>query len=326
MLKKTVRLTSYLVVLLLVFSSCTVASVSSGGQSVVTSSQLAIENKYQFMDASGAEVEVACNPEKVVALFGSYGEAWLQAGGELRGITDDYEKNHKEALPETVQKIGSVKEPNLELIFDIQPDFVILSPDIPAQVEIGYALEKAGIPHGFFKQETYQDYLSILKIFTDILQAPERYTQIEKEITSQVDAVLSQMDKEREPLTILLVRGTSTGVHVLGEDHPVGKMLAEFGCVNMAEKYPSILTELNPEIVLDENPDFILLVPMGDTEAANASFWNMVHSNPLWEQLDAVQSEKVVLLPKELFQLKPNAKWGESYEYLANVLFEGKSE
>ena len=32
-------------------------------------------------------------------------------------------------------------------------------------------------------------------------------------------------------------------------------------------------------------------------------------------------SRALVLLPRELFHYKPNARWGESYAYLAKILY-----
>ena len=44
-------------------------------------------------------------------------------------------------------------------------------------------------------------------------------------------------------------------------------------------------------------------------------------SNPAWAGLSAVQNGRYVLLPRELFHYKPNARWGESYAYLAKILY-----
>ena len=43
--------------------------------------------------------------------------------------------------------------------------------------------------------------------------------------------------------------------------------------------------------------------------------------NPAWQSLSAVQNGRYVILPGELFHYKPNKRWGESYEYLADILY-----
>ena len=47
---------------------------------------------------------------------------------------------------------------------------------------------------------------------------------------------------------------------------------------------------------------------------------NMLNSNPIWNSLDAIKNNKLFYLDKELFHLKPNKRWGESYEVLSNYL------
>lgn len=276
---------------------------------------------FTFTDDLGREVQLAGTPAKVVALLGSYGEIWLEAGGELAGITDDYEKNHTQPLPAAVQKTGSVKDPNIEVIFEIAPDFVILSPDIAAHLKIAEQLQAAGIACAFFRQESWQEYLHILDIFTRLLHTQEVYTREAEALQKQIDTVLSSLPQQDTPPKVLLVRGMASGIHALGADHPAGKILQDLGAENITDKHPSILEDLNVEYVLDENPDFILIVPMGDADTANASFWDAAAANELWQQVNALRTNHVVLLPKELYQLKPNQRWGESYEYLADILY-----
>ena len=43
-------------------------------------------------------------------------------------------------------------------------------------------------------------------------------------------------------------------------------------------------------------------------------------SNPALKELSAVKEGRLFYLENRLFNLKPNAKWGESYEKLANIL------
>ena len=58
-----------------------------------------------------------------------------------------------------------------------------------------------------------------------------------------------------------------------------------------------------------------------DEEQALAYLEEHFESNPAWAGLSAVQSGRYLLLPKELFHYKPNARWGESYAYLAEILY-----
>ena len=58
-----------------------------------------------------------------------------------------------------------------------------------------------------------------------------------------------------------------------------------------------------------------------DEEAALGYLEEHFESNPAWAGLSAVQNGRYEVLPKELFHYKPNARWGESYAYLAKILY-----
>ena len=44
-------------------------------------------------------------------------------------------------------------------------------------------------------------------------------------------------------------------------------------------------------------------------------------SNPAWNSLTAVKEGRYYVLDKRLYNLKPNARWGEAYQKLADILY-----
>lgn len=80
--------------------------------------------------------------------------------------------------------------------------------------------------------------------------------------------------------------------------------------------------EPNLEQIIAADPDFILVTTMGSSEKAALTYMESTfESDPAWAGLSAVKSGRYVLLPRDLFHYKPNARWGESYAYLANILY-----
>ena len=103
----------------------------------------------------------------------------------------------------------------------------------------------------------------------------------------------------------------------------LGEMLADMGCINIADSDQSLLENLSAEAVIREEPRHIFVVTMGNnTEAAKASFENMMKENPVWGTLDAVKNGRLHIMDKKLFNLKPNARWADSYEILYEKLTE----
>ena len=97
-------------------------------------------------------------------------------------------------------------------------------------------------------------------------------------------------------------------------------MLKEFGCTNISDDDGSLLTELSLEAIVQADPDYIFSSCMGDLAEGQAQLEASLTSNPIWDTLQAVENNRVFWLDKELFHQKPNARWGESYEILAELL------
>lgn len=274
---------------------------------------------YTFTDNTGEEITVT-SVERVVILYGSFADAWLSAGGTIVGTTDDAINERKLALDEATEIIGSVKHPSLEKIVSLSPTLVILSADIASHASCRDALRSMGIPAAMFRIDSFEDYLSFLKLACDMTGRDDLYIKNGASVKEDIDRQLADTANANGP-KVLLLRAYSSGVKAKKDDNFVGVMLDQFGCVNIAEKYPSLLEELSLEIVVREDPDYIFVLTMGDEEKVIESFNDGIASDPVWQSLGAVQSGRLIFLPKELFHYKPNARWGESYKYLKDILF-----
>ena len=282
--------------------------------------EVIIEEVYSFKDALGNQVVLTEKPERVVSLIGSYAETWILAGGELVGVTNDVITERKLDFPEETKIIGTVKDPNLEEVLALAPDFVLLSPDIENHIKAAQTLEKAGIAHAFFKVEHFDEYLNMLNIFTDITGKKDLYEKNGTQIHAQIEDVLSRINQQDEA-TILLIRAFSSGAKAKNDDNMVCKILDDLGTQNIAARYESLLEDLSMEIIMQEDPDFIFVITMGDSEKAMKSMAEGLEINPAWAGLSAVKNGNYIVLPKDLFHYKPNARWGESYEYLEKILY-----
>jgi len=275
---------------------------------------------YTFTDALGNTVILKEKPKRVISLMGSYAETWLLAGGELIGATEDVINERKMQVPEGTEIIGTVKEPNVEKILLLSPDFILLSSDIEKHVEVSKTFEKAGISYAFFKVEYFEDYLHMLDICTDITGNKAMYEKNGIAVQKKIEDILCEF-KSIYPPTVLVIRAFSKGAQALADDHMVCKMLEDLGAINIATKHKSLLEELSMEEIIEEDPDFIFVVTMGDSDKAIEALKNGVAKNPAWNNLSAVKNDRYIILPKELFHYKPNARWSESYEYLAQILY-----
>ena len=273
-----------------------------------------------LVDDRGAAIP-ATAPQRVVSLYGSYAEAWAQAGGTLVGATEDAVSERGMDLG-TAQIIGTTKEPNLERILALDPDLVLLSLDIAAQVSAAEVLEVAGVPCAAFRVDTWQDYARMMDVFTALTGRRDLYEAIVPPMEAAIAQTIASAQAQNAP-TVLLLRAYSTGVKAKADDNLAGAMLEDLGCVNIAAREPSLLEELTLEAIVVEDPDCIFISVMGgDEEAALAVVEETLGQNPAWQGLTAVREGRVYVLPRDLFHYKPNARWAESYAFLYELLFE----
>ena len=277
-----------------------------------------------FTDALGREVSVPEKPKRVAALLGSFADIWTLAGGELCAAADDAWEDFGLTLEGAVN-IGGAHSPSLELLISSDPEFVIASASTASNVEMKDSLEAMGITVAYFDVDNFEDYLDMLNICTDITGRKDLYEQNGLRLKSQIDAIKERYQSEDIPENerkILLLRAASTFVKAKGSQGTIlGEMLADMGCINIADSDTSLLENLSVEAVIRENPHHIFVVTMGSNdEKAKQTLENMIKGNPAWSTLDAVQSGRLYIMDKTLFNLKPNARFAEAYEILADIL------
>lgn len=302
-------------VLLTTLSAC-------GGEEQDSTETKNPEEAVTFTDDLGREVTLA-KPRRVAALIGSFADVWCLAGGQgtLVAAADDSWTQFDLDLPETVENLGAVKEPNVEKLLAAEPDFVLGSTKTAADVELLDLLEQSGIGVAYFDISSFADYLRMLEVCTQLTGCPERYTQYGADVQSQVEQAIARQDGSAP--RVLYVRATGSSCKVKNSQGTVlGEMLASLGCVNIADSETGLLETLSMETILAEDPEHIFVVPQGsDTTKAEQTLEMSLLSNPAWNELTAVREGRYHVMDQRLYNVKPNARWGEAYEKLADILY-----
>ena len=76
------------------------------------------------------------------------------------------------------------------------------------------------------------------------------------------------------------------------------------------------------EAILEADPEYIFVVLQGaDPANAQEILETTLLSNPAWNTLTAVKEGRYYVMDQVLYNLKPNGRWGEAYEQLADILY-----
>ncbi len=288
------------------------------------------EQQAPASDAAGAD-DAAPGPVTFTDDLGNevtVDNAWELAGGTLVGVSDDalQAAGWTIASPD-VATVGDFASVNLEAIIALDPDFVIMTSGTggrggdSSQADLRDALVGSGIPVAYFQVTTFDDYLRLMRTFTDITGREDLYEQNAAAVEQAIDDIVAQVPAENPP-TALVLTTFSGGTRVQAPETQTGAMLADLGVNNLAGENRSLLKDFSLEAVIEMDPDFIFVIPMGDdAEAAMRNLEEATAANPAWSSLSAVQNGRYITLDPTLYLSKPNARWSDAYQGLFDSLY-----
>ena len=308
--------------ILCLFTAVTLLASLLGGCSQSNESS-EISDTVTFTDALDRSVTVNKSPQRVAALLGSFADTWILSGGEICAAAEDAWDDYGLELKDAVN-LGGAHSPSLESLLSADPDFVIASASTKADVEMKETLENAGITVAYFDVDNFNDYLAMLKICTDITGRNDLYEQNGEKVKEEIEKIkkdFSSANLTEEKRTVLLLRTSASLLKAKGSEGTVlGEMLNDLNLINIADSDETLLENLSVESVIRQEPYRIFAVSMGDEDAAKKNLSKTMEENPAWGKLDAVAQNRLHIMDKKLFNLKPNANWAKAYEELVEIL------
>jgi len=276
---------------------------------------------YTFIDDSKNSVTVE-KTSRVATLLGSYADLWMLAGGSVCATADDAWTDLNLSLDENTINVGSSHNPNVEQILLSDPDFVIASSKMLKHIELKDTLENAGITVAYFDVDDFEDYIRVLKTLTKITKRSDLFETYGQKQIDEINTILSNNNNAPAQKVLVLPESASSIKAKNSDGTMLGGMLKDFGCINIADNDAMILDNLSIESISEKNPDKIFFVQMGDdTENTKKAIDEILNANPLWKNLDAVKSGNVYFMEKQLYNIKPNARFAESYKNLEKILY-----
>ena len=172
-------------------------------------------------DVNGSTVRL--RPESRL-VFGeaSLAECWLLAGGMPVGVPLDAIEERALPLAADTAAVGTVKSPDLEKIAALEPDYVVLSADLSAHAQLKDSLEQMGIPCGYFRLDSFEDYRELMAQFCAVTGRADLYEENVLSVEMRIAALRDKLP-EAPGLSALLLRAYSTGMKAKTDDNPAGK-------------------------------------------------------------------------------------------------------
>ncbi len=296
------------------------------------------EDSVIFQDASAegaATITVSKNPQKVVNLYGSFTTLWYEAGGSVIGCIggDSTVELYNEYIGRDITQDEGVtvvatsssgKKWDTETIVALQPDLIICSTAMSGYSTIQAPAQAAGIPVIAVSYNDFRDYLKSFKVFCNLNGQPELWDSVAMKALDEVVEVLANCPTEDNPTVFSMFSG-SESLQANTSNTVVGSMITAMNAHNIVDGWDNSTgadrLEINLETVYLSDPDIIVVQCHAGAEEAQKQVEELYGNDAVWQSLKAVKEGRVYYLEKALFHNKPNSRFAEAYQKLAEILY-----
>lgn len=275
-----------------------------------------------FTDSTGERVTIKKNPQRVVCLYNSYLDIWDSCGGTVIGRVEESEEKPVENA-KSAESVGTASDPSLEKIISLKPDLVIMTTAYKVQREMVSTLKQNNIPVIALDNDFKNDYYETVRLFTAVTDREDLYKTQAEEVKNNVEKIISKAPTDKN-YKVLILFASAKSLSVRDSNSMVGEMLKDLNTVNISDTKvdTSDSKTFSMEKILEEDPDFIFVLTMGtDIEKIKERLKSDAEDNPAWASLTAVKEGRYHILPKNLYMYKPNNKYAQAYEGLAEILY-----
>ena len=218
---------------------------------------------FTFRDSYDREVTLEKEPKRIIAVAPNITETFFALGrGDLLVGRTDY-CDYPEAAA-SVESIGSLMEPNIEKIVELDPDIVIASTHF--KKEVLEKLEGHGIKVAvLYGPESFEGvYETIFKI-ADIVQAQEQAEDLVSRMKAKVEDLDNRLKGASKPAVYYVIGFGEYGDFTAGEDTFIGTMIEMAGATNAAGDVKGWKYSL--EKLVEKDPDILICSKYWDAKA-----------------------------------------------------------
>ena len=259
----------------------------------------------QLTDDQGTTLTLPKSPQRIVSLLPSLTETVCALGQCQRLVGVDRYSN----FPETVKKlpqVGGGMDPNIEAIVALHPDVVLAALSSRSATR----LVSLGIPVFALEPKTHADVQRVIGKLAQLLEVSDGQ-KLWREIDAGVSAAAQSMPAS--------VRGTrvyfevNRGPFGAGEASFIGETLTRLGVKNILPAKMGPFPKINPELVVRENPDLIMV--------GQANLEGM-EQRPGWSNIRAIREHHVCVFSSEQSDVlvRPGPRLADSARIMAQCL------
>jgi iron complex transport system substrate-binding protein len=275
---------------------------------VVALAAMAFANNSQALqvtDDQGIVLTLAKPPQRIVSLLPSLTETVCALGQCQRLVGVDRYSN----FPESVKKlpvVGGGMDPNIEAIVALHPDVVLAA----LSSRSAQRLAALGIPVFALEPKTHADVQRAIGKLGQLLEVSDPQ-KLWREIDAGVTAAAQSIPAHARGTRVYFE--VNRGPFGAGEASFIGEILMRLGVKNILPAKLGPFPKINPELVVRENPDLIM-VGQANLEG--------LEQRPGWSNIRAIREHHVCVFPSAQSDVlvRPGPRMAESARIMAQCL------
>ena len=273
------------------------------------------EKTVTVTDLMDRTVEVPRDPQRVVVIYSQIPLAMKCLGVELDkvvGVDEFTLRQYEQLIPELQGKsiVGQhFMKPDYEKIIDLEPQLVLATSTTLKRTEIEEKLEPAGIKI-IALDFKIKNLRKTLEVLAQIFGKEERAKEFADSWFGKLEEVQERVEGLNEEQRVRVYpEGTQRPYVAAGKGSTLDELITLAGGINIAAGLKGRSPEVEPEWVMDQNPDVILKYPMGAEHQGGfgkedtAPFEEMrkeIAERPGFDQIDAVKEGQVYILSRDI--------------------------
>lgn len=244
------------------------------------------------------ETEVTKNPSRVIVFDYGIADALNTLDVEIIGLP-------KSSLPSLLSKyedgkyenVGSLKEPDMEKVYELKPDLIIMSGRLESYYE-----ELNKIAPTIYLGVDNTDYLGSFKKNMETLgQIFDKEKEVKTQV-AKVEEAIGKVNEKAEGVNALIALANDNAFSVYGEGSRFGIIHKEFG-IEAVDKTIESSThgqKASFEYILDKNPDYLFVIDRAAVTGGNTSAKEMF-DNEIIKKTDAYKNGNIVYLDADVW-------------------------
>lgn len=261
----------------------------------------------QIRDDLGRVTDWPTPPQRLVTLLPSLTETVCALGACAKLVGVDRHSNFPAAV-NTLPKLGGLDDIQVETIVALKPDVVLVAPSS----RVTDRLQSLGLKVVTLEAKTLGDVQRVIETIGALLGAADA-----PRLWRQIDAGVAAAAQSLPPGA----RGTrvyfevANGPYAAGEGSFMGELLTRLGARNIIPASLGPFPKINPEFVVQANPQLIML---GQREGPSLA------QRPGWDRITAVREQHLCIFSAEQGDVlaRPGPRLAEAAQIMAACLRE----